>query len=209
MKYLSIISTLLTLIGITIGVIQLTKNTDIVLHQPGPPPPPQYEYLKILPGVPNYIILPPGYPQEYYNCPQFYFYYEPCAIFYKPGISVFIGFGWWFTPGCGLVNVGWYHPINRPLHTCPSYHTNVVKTQVNISNTYTTINIQKTINTPPPNKPNTPPLHPNTPNKQPPPPNKPNTPPPHKEPPPPNKPNTPPPHPNTPNKQPPHKEMSL
>jgi len=108
MKFLKLASLFLTVAAITVGIMQLTnmqqsqQSIDINLSQPGPAPPPQYQYLQVSPGSPFYFTLPSGWPGDYYTCPQFYFYFEPGVQFYRPGVSVFLGHGWWHTPGCGL-----------------------------------------------------------------------------------------------------------
>jgi hypothetical protein len=131
----------------------VTNSEDSpLLQQPGPPPPPQDRYLQVMPNSPDYYPLPPGHPPEYYTLPQLYFYYEPCYPYFRPGISIFIGSGWWFTPGCGLINIGWYSPGLRPF---PEH--GVVIVGRNISNNHTTININRTNNISINNRPPAPP----------------------------------------------------
>lgn len=215
--WLKLISIFLTVGVIVVGILQFTKTTtntariDINLTQPGPAPPPQFEYLQVDPGSPEFMPLPPGvYPPDYYRCPQFFFYYEPHSYFYRPGISIFIGCGWWYTPGVGMINIGFYGPTRPFPH---NEHCRVVRTTTNISNNHTTINITKINNVNPsnPNRPPAPPHpsdpnhpnHPNNPHVQPPhkdPPHKdPPKPPPHKDPP-----HVPPPHKDPPRVEPPH-----
>jgi hypothetical protein len=203
--WLKVISIFLTLGVIVIGILQFTKNTtntakiDINLTQPGPAPPQQFQYIEVVPTSPEYYPLPLGYPPEYYRCPQLYFYYEPHAYFYRPGISIFIGCGWWYNPGVGLINIGFYHPTRCPF-PANNQHIRVVTTTTNISSHNTTINITKINNVNP---------NPNNAHKPPPPPHPNNPQPPHKDPPhvqPPHKdpPRVDPPH-NPPHKDPPPK----
>ncbi len=198
--WLKLVSIFLTVGVIVVGILQFTKTTtntariDINLVQPGPAPPPQFQYIEIVPTSPEYYPLPLGYPPEYYRCPQLYFYYEPHNYFYRPGISIFIGCGWWYTPGVGLINIGFYHPAHCPF-PAHSQHIRVVTTTTNISSHNTTINITKINNVNP---------NPNNAHKPPPPPhpNQPHNPvPPHKDPP---KPPPSPPHKDPP--KPPHKD---
>lgn len=197
--WLKVISIFLTVGVIIVGILQFTKTTsntariDINLTQPGPAPPAQFQYIEIAPASPEYYPLPLGYPPEYYHCPQMYFYYEPHNHFYRPGISVFIGSGWWYTPGVGLINIGFYHPSRCPF-PAHSQHVRVVNTTTNISSHNTTINITKINNVNPhnakkppspprPQQPHNPPPQKTPPKVQPPQKNPPNVQPPHKDPP--------------------------
>lgn len=140
MKALTIISVILTILAIGIGINQISHHN---IQSQAVSPPEQYQYLRVDVGAPHYYALPPGYPQEYYTYPQFYFYYEPNLSFYRPGISVFLGCGWWYTPGCGLINIGFFGP-GRPF-SCWEHdgHTTIVRSSVNISSVHTTINVNK------------------------------------------------------------------
>jgi hypothetical protein len=153
MNFLKVISVLLMAIAVTIGVIQIVQinhvapnqqNIDIHLTQPGPPPPPQFDYLQCSPGSPLYFRFAAGWPPEYYTCPQFFFYYEPGIAFYRPGFSIFLGSGWWYTPGVGCINIGYFNPMSRPFSSYPAHPQNrIIHSTVNISNTHSVININR------------------------------------------------------------------
>ena len=136
--FLSILSVGLGVLGVMhykVNVMQ--EEPQVVAPQDTPPPapapqqvdPPQYQYLYVVPGSP-YYVLPPNCPIEYRTRPLFYFYYVPCYPYFQPGISICIGGGFWFTPGIGLINIGFYchaHPFptivvgeHHRVVTCPN-----------------------------------------------------------------------------------------
>lgn len=141
MKYL--ITFLIVLVVVVAGS-QIYKGYDNpLLLCPAGAAPAQDSYFQALPQAPEYYALPPGYPPEYYHAPQLYFYHEPCAPYFRPGVSIFIGAGWWYTPGCGMINIGRYHPTQRPFPSARGPHSSVVVVGRNISTNSIHININR------------------------------------------------------------------
>ena len=81
----------------------------------------EIEYLQANPGSENYQTLPEDCPVIYQEMPQYYFYTAP--PYYVPGVSIWLGSGFWYTPGCNFVfNYTYYSPAIRPIPHCHGFY---------------------------------------------------------------------------------------
>ena len=87
---------IIVIVSLMMSFAVYTKYRDSAVSQSD-----QIEYLQAQPGSPNYQPLPPTVPQQYQALPQMYFYSRP--PYYVPGVSISLGGGFWYTPGCAFV----------------------------------------------------------------------------------------------------------